>query len=133
MNAHTNALMPVNDPAADFLLDATTKGMPATAQAPRMGEIGAQGWNVLAGDCPLPLAVIRHCSRGSSPTVPAGCTITTLNDQHAHMALPPAATLAVGNMVAFGIAHPCTTFERWQILMLVDAKLDIVGAVRTFF
>ena len=43
------------------------------------------------------------------------------------------ATLAVGDMVAFGIAHPCTTFERWQMLMLVDAQLNIVGAIRTFF
>jgi D-serine dehydratase len=65
--------------------------------------------------------------------MPAGCTITALNDQHAHMSLPASAPLAVGDMVALGIAHPCTTFERWQILMLVDARLNVVGAIRTFF
>jgi D-serine dehydratase len=49
------------------------------------------------------------------------------------MTIPPGARFAVGDMVAVGIAHPCTTFERWQILMLVDERLNIVGAVRTFF
>jgi D-serine dehydratase len=82
---------------------------------------------------PRPVAWFRPGVMQSPAPMPAGCTITTLNDQHAHMALPVAATLAVGDMVAFGIAHPCTTFERWQVLMLVDAKLDIVGAIRTFF
>jgi D-serine dehydratase len=49
------------------------------------------------------------------------------------MIVPPDAPLAVGDMIAVGIAHPCTTFERWDLLMLVDQHLNIIGAVRTFF
>jgi D-serine dehydratase len=49
----------LNNPAGDVLVDATTKGIPSNSAPLRLSEIGSQGWNVLAGDCPLPLAVIR--------------------------------------------------------------------------
>jgi D-serine dehydratase len=70
---------------------------------------------------------------GAPAAMPEGCFITGLNDQHAHMKIAPEAPFAVGDMIAVGIAHPCTTFERWQLLMLVDDRLDVVGAVRTLF
>jgi len=44
----------------DPLLDATSKGFPHGVAPLRRSRIGAQGWNVLAGDLPLPLAVIRR-------------------------------------------------------------------------
>ncbi len=49
----------LNDPTGDVWVDAATKGIPAGSGPVRLSEIGVQGWNVLAGDCPLPLAVIR--------------------------------------------------------------------------
>ncbi len=39
----------------------------------------------------------------------------------------------VGDMVALGIAHPCTTFDKWDVLLVVDADMSVVDAVRTFF
>jgi D-serine dehydratase len=36
-------------------------------------------------------------------------------------------------MVAFGISHPCLTFDKWQVLPVVDDDYGIVAAVRTFF
>ena len=41
-------------------LDPLTKGLPFDAPQLTVGEIGRQGWNVLRGDMPLPLAVIRQ-------------------------------------------------------------------------
>jgi D-serine dehydratase len=41
------------------VVDATTKGYPLSAAPLPLAAIGTQGWNVLAGDLPLPLAVIR--------------------------------------------------------------------------
>src|SRR5947207_7387192 len=41
------------------VIDATTKGYPMTAAPLPLSAIGAQGWSVLAGDLPLPLALIR--------------------------------------------------------------------------
>jgi D-serine dehydratase len=36
-------------------------------------------------------------------------------------------------MVAFGIAHPCLTFDRWQFIAVVDDEYRVTGAIRTFF
>jgi D-serine dehydratase len=83
--------------------------------------------------CPHPVAWYRPGKMRAPAAMPANCIITTLNDQHAHLSIPPTLSLGVGDMVGVGIGHPCTTFERWQLLMLVDAHLNVVGAVRTFF
>ena len=82
---------------------------------------------------PQPIRWFRPGRMPAPATIPDGCSITRLNDQHAHMEIAPEAPFEVGDMIAVGIAHPCTTFERWQLLMLVDDRLDVVGAVRTFF
>jgi D-serine dehydratase len=82
---------------------------------------------------PQPIRWFRPGGTAPPAPVPDGCSITSLNDQHAHMKCAAEAPFAVGDMIAVGIAHPCTTFERWQLLMLVDERLNIAGAVRTFF
>src|SRR5439155_20785774 len=47
------------DPILSETLDAATKGYPLSSPALPISAIGAQHWSVLAGDLPLPLAVIR--------------------------------------------------------------------------
>ena len=47
------------DPILSEMLDATTKGYPLSSRALPISAIAAQRWSVLAGDLPLPLAVIR--------------------------------------------------------------------------
>eukprot|EP01036_Dinobryon_divergens_P041357 gene41357-54816_t len=44
----------------DFLLDHRCKGYPLHAAPCRPADLGQRGWNVLAGDLPLPIAVIRE-------------------------------------------------------------------------
>ncbi len=79
-------------------------------------------------DLPVPLAVRR-----GDANVPAdGLTVTTLNDQHAYLR-DPAGTVRVGDWVVFGISHPCTTFDRWAALPLVDADDRVTDLVRTYF
>jgi len=56
-----------------------------------------------------------------------------LNDQHAYLELPGGSPLRVGDMVACGISHPCTTFDKWQLLLVVNDDYDVIGGVRTFF
>jgi len=59
--------------------------------------------------------------------------VVEVNDQHAFIDLPARSPLAVGDMIACGISHPCTTFDKWRVLYLVDDDYDIVGALPTFF
>jgi len=47
-------------PILDEVIDATTKGYPLSAAPLPLSAIGAQGWSLLEGDLPLPLAVIRN-------------------------------------------------------------------------
>jgi D-serine dehydratase len=66
-------------------------------------------------------------------TMPEGHEVTGLNDQHCHLSIPETSPLQVGDMVGFGIGHPCTTFDKWGLLMVVDDAYRITGAIRTFF
>ena len=65
--------------------------------------------------------------------MPRGHVVVALNDQHCHLGTPAESPLQVGDMVAFGIGHPCTTFDKWSMLMLVDEDYGVVGGVKTYF
>jgi len=83
---------------------------------------------------PVPLRWFRPGGAMATPEpMPAGHTVLALNDQHCHLGTPEESPLQVGDMVAFGIGHPCTTFDKWALLMLVDDDWRVTGAIRTFF
>lgn len=58
---------------------------------------------------------------------------TMLYDQHACVRCPQDSPLRPGMMVQLGISHPCTTFDKWDVLTLVDRDQNVIGAVKTFF
>jgi D-serine deaminase-like pyridoxal phosphate-dependent protein len=61
--------------------------------------------------------------------------VTKLNDQHAYLMLGPdeRAAVAVGSWLRFGISHPCTTFDKWQMIPVLDDDDRVVDLIRTFF
>jgi D-serine dehydratase len=76
----------------------------------------------------------RWARPGGDPVpAPPGWRITALNDQHARLELPADAELRVGDLVGCGISHPCTTFDKWQVMFEVDDDYRVLGAVKTFF
>ncbi len=86
-------------------------------------------------DLEMPIPV-RHAPRGSrtAAEVPADWKITALNDQHAYLDFDPAGTVpSVGDRVALGISHPCTTFDKWRWLALVEDDYAVTGAISTRF
>jgi D-serine deaminase-like pyridoxal phosphate-dependent protein len=83
-------------------------------------------------DMPIPLYWARP-GRDKTVTPLAGHKVVELNDQHAHVSVPADSPLQVGDMVALGISHPCTTFDKWQLIYLVDDAYNVTGAIRTFF
>jgi D-serine dehydratase len=85
-------------------------------------------------ELPVPLSWYRPGTSASAlQQMAPGHVVTGLNDQHCHMTLPAGSPLAVGDMVAFGISHPCLTFDKWQVLCLVDDSYNVTGAIKTFF
>lgn len=85
----------------------------------------------------LELPVVEKWYRpgiSTHPESPAGeAAIIALHDQHACLRFSGGTDLAVGDMLALGISHPCTTFDKWRLLWLVDDGYNVTGGVRTFF
>ncbi|MEE1927819.1 alanine racemase [Streptomyces sp. TRM 70351] len=65
----------------------------------------------------------------------AGLTVTKLSDQHAWLQVAEDAADApeVGDWIGFGMSHPCTVFDKWQLIPLVTADGTVTDFVRTFF
>ncbi|MFE2425338.1 amino acid deaminase [Streptomyces sp. NPDC059373] len=81
-------------------------------------------------DLPVP-----HLVRRPDGTVlpPDGLTVTKLADQHAFVAVTPGTDLQVGDWVALGLSHPCTAFDKWQLIPQVDPDGTVTDYIRTFF
>lgn len=85
-------------------------------------------------ELPVPIAWFRPGSGDDRPrTIPDLHCVTRLSDQHCFVRIPPDSPLAVGDMIAFGISHPCLTFDKWRVMHLVDDKYNVTGSVRTYF
>jgi D-serine dehydratase len=90
-------------------------------------DVGTDGGN------PVALKWFRPGLHNAPVEIPDGHVLTGLNDQHSHMALPAGSPLAFGDLVAFGVSHPCTTFDKWRVLYLVDDAYNVIDAVETYF
>jgi D-serine deaminase-like pyridoxal phosphate-dependent protein len=71
---------------------------------------------------------VRELPRTPEPT----CRVTSLADQHAFMSVSPEAGIDVGDWVGFGLSHPCTVFDKWPLIPVVDGD-EVVDLIRTFF
>ncbi|GAQ67918.1 amino acid deaminase [Streptomyces scabiei] len=86
-----------------------------------------------AHDLDLPSAeVVRDAGTGAVRDA-AGITVTGLSDQHAWLRTEEGAALEVGDWVGLGLSHPCTSFDKWQLIPVVEADGTVVDYVRTFF
>ena len=83
-------------------------------------------------EMPVPQTWYR-AGMAAPATIPPGHRSTNMNDQHTHMAVPAETPLQVGDLVSFGVSHPCLTFDKWQVVYVVDDAYTITSAVRTFF
>jgi D-serine deaminase-like pyridoxal phosphate-dependent protein len=59
--------------------------------------------------------------------------VTKLDDQHAYLSVPADSELAPGDLICLGISHPCTTFDKWRVIPVVDDRYRVIDAVHTFF
>lgn len=68
---------------------------------------------------------------------PGTLTVTRLDDQHCYLAVdesdPAAAALAPGDVVVFGISHPCTVFDKWRQLHVLDDDDVVLESIATWF
>jgi D-serine dehydratase len=85
-------------------------------------------------DVDLPIPLVAHTPGPGTPrALPPGCSIEKMNDQHGYLRLPADYALQVGELVACGISHPCTTFDKWPLLLAVDDDYRVCYGINTFF
>jgi D-serine deaminase-like pyridoxal phosphate-dependent protein len=82
---------------------------------------------------PVALAHVRRGAAGLRPLRGAGWQMAAASDQHAHMTAPPGHGVEVGDLVALGPSHPCTTFDKWREVHLVDDHYNVIETIPTYF
>ena len=95
--------------------------------------IVAAGKRDIGIDAGLPVPIRTSRPGDGPPTALPDARVVEVNDQHSHLVVPETSPIRVGDRVALGITHPCTTFDRWSVLLCVDPAWKVVGAVRTCF
>ncbi|SNR42400.1 alanine racemase [Actinomadura mexicana] len=78
---------------------------------------------------PVPLRI----RRADGTIAPADAMrVTGTNDHHAYVATGDA-SVRPGELICFGISHPCTAFDKWQVIPVVDDDHTVVDLIRTYF
>ncbi|MFI9780923.1 amino acid deaminase [Streptomyces sp. NPDC051956] len=86
-----------------------------------------------AYDLDLPAAQVVRDARTGEVREATGVTVTGLSDQHGWVRTEGGEDLEVGDWLGMGLSHPCTSFDKWQLIPLVEADGTVVDYVRTFF
>lgn len=81
---------------------------------------------------PIPREVASDLGRDWAPL--ADASILAMNDQHSYLRLTNQ-DAELGDVVALGLSHPCTTFDKWHYLPVVASRDSekVIDLVRTFF
>jgi D-serine deaminase-like pyridoxal phosphate-dependent protein len=87
-----------------------------------------------AYDLDLPtVEVVRDAGSGEVRDAGDGIAVTGLSDQHAWLRTQAGADVSVGDWVGLGLSHPCTSFDKWKLIPVVEADGTVVEYVRTYF
>lgn len=84
-----------------------------------------------AYDLDLPLAQVVRRDGTERPAT--GVEITGLSDQHTWLRTTAGADLEVGDWIGMGLSHPCTSFDKWQLIPVAETDGTVVDYIRTFF
>jgi D-serine deaminase-like pyridoxal phosphate-dependent protein len=92
----------------------------------------------LSFDAGMPVAErVHRDGEWLSDELLVDANIFDLNDQHAFMSINPASSITVGDVVRLGVSHPCTTFDKWSTIAVVDdsdsANPRVTDFIRTRF
>ncbi|MGE9696309.1 alanine racemase [Streptomyces sp. NRRL F-5630] len=86
-----------------------------------------------AYDLDLPEAQAVRDARTGEVRGAEGIAVTGLSDQHGWVCTEPDADLEVGDWLGMGLSHPCTSFDKWQLIPVATADGTVTEYVRTFF
>ncbi|MET9862430.1 alanine racemase [Streptomyces smyrnaeus] len=133
-DGHYRRLTPFNRHPDEGALQAAFTLWTQVVSRPEPGQAFLNaGKRDAAFDLELPEAQLVRGTGGGSVRSAAGLTVTGLNDQHARLRVDEGVDLEVGEWVGLGMSHPCTIFDKWQVIPVVDADGTVTELIRTFF
>ncbi|HTT55332.1 MAG TPA: alanine racemase [Streptosporangiaceae bacterium] len=94
--------------------------------------IVAMGKRDVPFDLDLPVPLHAAGRTGRVTPAPPGLAVVALDDQHCYLDMAGRA-VAVGDRLGFGVSHPCTAFDKWRQIAMVDADYNVVSTVSTYF
>ncbi len=59
-------------------------------------------------------------------------SVVRINDQHAYLQYE-GREISPGDLLGFGISHPCTAFDKWRVIPMVDESYCVVDLLDTYF
>lgn len=120
--------------AGDVLHAALEVWAPVLSRPEPTRVIVGAGKRDVSTDGLLPVAK-KWVRRGTSEVRPfdARPRAVKVDDQHAYLDVDPTCAVGVGDYVGLGISHPCTTFDKWRVIWVVDDAYDVVDVVTTRF
>lgn len=85
-------------------------------------------------DLGLPTPLRAYPQNGSPPiSLRDRATVFSLMDQHAFVRIPADLALCAGDVVALGVSHPCTAFDKMRLIPIIDDDNVVVDGALTFF
>ncbi len=83
----------------------------------------------------LPAPTAMSSSLGAAWQPLSGASASAMNDQHTYVRLDDGDSLKIGDVVRLALSHPCTSFDKWTVLPVVEsADSDVVvDLAHTFF
>ena len=85
-----------------------------------------------AHDRGFPIPFAARTAKGIHPVAAGEFEILSLNDQHARLRIPADSPLQVGDLVGSHVSHPCTSFDNWRVIPLVDDDYVVTDVVRSY-
>ena len=80
------------------------------------------------------LPALRSCFRDGVPVgEPSIAQTYRVMDQHLFIRVDPGRDLRAGDIVALDLSHPCTAFDKFRFIPLIDERFDVRDGVLTFF
>ena len=80
---------------------------------------------------PTPFTMRRRS--GERVDVAGDLVVERLNDQHAYCRVDPNLLIEPGDLVGCGVSHPCTAFDKWRMIPVLDDDDRVIDAVATYF
>ncbi len=85
-------------------------------------------------ELPMPRWHVRgHGATRTRAAADPSWRIAALNDQHAFLKGRPGTLPGLGDRIGCAISHPCTTFDKWRVMLVVDDDYRVVDALTTWF